>query len=66
MRQAAVLLNVHEAFDIGFDIVYNGELVHLGPSAASENPADPESVEPIIAKEADDKEIADDDDEADE
>lgn len=47
LRQTTVLLNVHEPFDVGFDIekdVYGGELVHLGPPTAFENPTDPKSV----------------------
>lgn len=45
LRQATVLLKVHEPFDVGFEID-DGELVHLGPLVLSENPADPANVEP--------------------
>lgn len=41
LRQATVLLNVHEPFDVGFDIekdMYGGKLVHLGPLTVYENP----------------------------
>lgn len=51
LRQAVVLLHVHEPFDVGFDIekdVYDGELVYLGPPNADENPAGPDPVDPGV------------------
>lgn len=49
LRQAVVLLNGHEPFDVGFDIekdVNGCELVHLGPPTIVENPTDHGNVEP--------------------
>lgn len=51
LRQAAVLLKVHEPFAIGFDIekdVCDGELVYLGPPSAGEGPTDPNIVDPVV------------------